>query len=225
MIAFRSATIVANLFWMILFVCSSAKGAADTTRIIPAKFRWQTADVAWDTHARKAVTRAILELEIPEEGYPALGLAGTPTQVQWDGSAVHPSLLAEVPGKKGLRYLKVKIPAGTAHQLDVEFSAPLEKVAVLPVSAESMAIPLTVRFHEPKLIGGHDLQTNGLAQAAADGNWSVRFKDSSSGVYVGLPDGARFGKLIRWLIRLPFSLLGGGGEGPPPLILFKPHHH
>ena len=71
-----------------------------------------------------------------------------------------------------------------------------------------------------------------VALPAGEGKWAVRFRDSATGVYLALPDkrhpDARkggLGNLIRWFLRLPFAILGGGGEGPPPLVTYRRRHH
>lgn len=227
MVTFRSATKVAQMCFLTALISASAFGAG-SVRQVPVKFRWLTADVAWDSVNRNALTRAQMEVEVPEEGYPVIGLAVAPTLVQWDGSALHPSLLAEVPGKPGLRYLKVKVEAQTIHQLSLEYDAGMEKVDAVPVSIETAPFPFVLRFDAP-LLPEQELLTNGLALPAGEGKWAVRFAESSSGFYLTLPDPAEdrkggLGKLFRWLIRLPISILGGGGDGPPPLINFRRKH-
>jgi hypothetical protein len=191
------------------------------------KFRWLSADVSWDTSTRKALTRAQMELEVPEEGYPVIGLASAPSLVQWNGLALHPSLLKELEGKAGQRYLKVKAEAGSIHRLEIEYEAALERVEAVPVSIETAPVPFVLHFRDPEL-PEYQLQTNGLALPAGESKWAVRFTDSASGIYLALPDSkdkdsrkGGFQKLVRWFLRIPFMILGGGGEGPPPLIAFN----
>jgi hypothetical protein len=228
-VAFRPATFVASLMGLAAaFVAARPLLAtAPAARPTAAKVHSVQADLAWDTTTRKGLTRAQIELEVAEEGYPLIGLEAVPSVVQWDGSAVHPSLLTEAEGKPGQRYLKVKVAPGARHELRLEYETPLESIEAVPVSAETHAVPLLIRFDEPS-VPHHQLKTNGVAHGAGEGKWSVSFKESTTGLYLALPEKARQGedprlkKLVRWFLRLPFALFGGGGEGPPPLVTFKP---
>ncbi len=225
MVASFLATRVAKQFFVAALLWGQTLALAAPTRQIPAKFHWLTAEVAWDGASRKCVTRAQMEIEVPEAGFPVFGLSVAPTQIHWDGNALHPSMLAQVMDEPTLRYLKVNVAAGSRHQLDIEYDAALEKVDAVPVSLRTMAVPFLLRFQAP-ILPDHELMTNGLALAAGDGKWAVRFQESAQEFYIALPDPSQegrkggLGKLLRWFVRLPFALFGGGGEGPPPLITF-----
>lgn len=230
MVPFRSATRVAFIGLAALFN-ASVHAAPEAVPTVPAKIRWLDATVSWDTANRRGYAKAQMEIELKQEGFPLLGLKAVPNLIQWDGSALHPSMFAQVAGKKGYHYLQVKVAPGTIHRLDIEYESALEKVEAVPVALETIATPFVLRFDDPQF-PDHELQTNGLALAAGEGKWAVRFPESTEGVYLALPefhDSDRkpggFKKLVRWFLSLPFAILGGGGEGPPPLINYhkKPH--
>jgi len=223
-VAFRSATVVATLSLLAALAgAPSLSFAAHKGAGVPAKIRWLDANVSWDTANRKGLLKAQMEIEVNREGFPIFGLKAAPSLVHWDGSAVHPSLFPEVEGKRNWRILRVRVEPGTLHRLEIEYERELEKVEAVPVSTETSAYPLVFRFDDPQ-IPDHALQTNGLALPAGEGKWAVRFAESSEGIYLALPEDDRkpgsLKKVVRWFFSLPYMILGGGGEGPPPLITF-----
>ncbi len=222
MVAFRSATVVASLSLLAALAWAPSFGAQAPDNV-PAKIRWLDTSVSWDTANRRGLLKAQMEIEVKREGFPVLGLKAAPSLVHWDGSALHPTMLSEVSGKRNWRVLKVRVEPGTLHRLDIEYERELEKVDAVPVSTETSAVPLVFRFDDPQ-IPDHELQTNGLALPAGEGKWAVRFAESSEGIYLALPEEDRkpgsIKKIVRWFFSLPYMILGGGGEGPPPLISF-----
>lgn len=200
--------------------------AKPETRLVSARVGWINARIGWNAATRKAVTHAEMELTVDEEGYPVVGLDAVPLAVTWDGSAVHPSLLSRLSGPGNHRAFQVLTSPGQTHVLEVEYETPLTPVLNLPSHHPTKEVPLTLHF--PDLgPSGHTVVSNGKT-LVEEGGWTVQFPRSGGVVYLSVPDlsqpqNERVLKFFKWLIRLPFALLGGGGEGPPPLIHYNPN--